>query len=87
MRTTEKENGTESKAQNQALELLASGWVRRTITDDQRLTELVELYESLEFEVHIEPLTPENLKAIGEECDSCYIDNWDKYKIIFTRQK
>ena len=67
-------------------QLLAAGWERRSITDAKRVAELVELYESLGFEVHLQPVTPEILEAIGEECRSCYIDRWDEYKIIFTRE-
>lgn len=66
--------------------LSTSGWERKTITDEPRLTELVELYESIGFEVHLEPLSNELLKLIGEECKSCYIDNWERYKVIFTRK-
>jgi len=66
--------------------LLAGGWERKSITDEPRLSELIELYQSLNFDVHIESLTPELLEAIGEECKSCYLDHWDDYKVIFTRK-
>jgi len=66
--------------------LSALGWVRKTITDEPRLTELVELYESIGFEVHLEPLSSELLKLMGEECKACYIGNWERYKVIFTRK-
>ena len=66
--------------------LSGSGWERKTITDEPRLTELVELYESIGFEVHLEPLSSDLLKLMGEECKSCYIDNWERYKVIYTRK-
>lgn len=66
-------------------ELLNSGWERRTIMDEPRLSELVELYESLNLEVRLVPLTLETLEILGEVCEACYTGNWDNYKIIFTR--
>ncbi len=65
--------------------LVTDGWERRTITDEPRLSELVETYRTLGFEVHLEPLSAEFLELLGEECKNCYIDNWERYKIIFTR--
>ena len=55
--------------------------------NEPRLTELVDAYKDLEFELHLEPLTPDILLEVGEECKTCYIDNWDNYKIIFTRER
>ena len=62
------------------------GWEQRTVTDEKRLTELVELYESLDFVVHLEPLTKDIIDDLGMECKSCYIDQWDNFKIIFTKK-
>jgi len=66
-------------------ELLHSGWERRTIMDEPRLSELVELYESLDLEVRLVPLSQQALDVLGETCEACYVGNWDNYKIIFTR--
>lgn len=65
--------------------LLNLGWERRTIMDEPRLSELVELYKSLNLDIHLEPLSAELLEILGEACESCYIGNWDNYKIIFTK--
>ena len=72
--------------QNRTTELSQLGWTRRTIMDEPRLTELVDAYKDLDLEVHLEPLTQEILKELGEECKACYIDHWNNYKIIFTRE-
>jgi len=68
-------------------ELKAEGWERRSIINEPRLSELAELYESMDFEVHLEPLTQDILKTLGIECKSCYIYHWDDFKIIYTRPK
>ena len=58
------------------------GWKRQTVTDEPRLSELVELYESLSFEVLLVPLDPE----AEEGCVECF-DDPSRYKIIYTRKK
>ena len=68
-------------------ELTAEGWVRRSVTENARLNELIELYESLGYKVHLEPVTAEILAAIGEDCGSCFSENWGNFKIIYTREK
>ncbi len=52
------------------------------MTDESRLTELVELYESLGFETHVEPFAPGD-----EECSACMAAEPDKYKVIYVRTK
>lgn len=81
-----KDHSTYDRDKNIINLLLAAGWERKSITDEPRLSELIELYQSLNFDVHLESLTPELLEAIGEECKSCYLDHWDDYKVIFTRK-
>ena len=65
-------------------ELEGQGWTRQFIADEPRLSEAVELYESLGYEVHLEPATPEEM---GEECSVCFEDMPDRYKTIYTRPK
>jgi hypothetical protein len=62
------------------LELEAEGWERKTVTDKPRLPELVELYESLGFEVHVEPFTPGS-----EDCSTCMAAEPDRYKVLYVR--
>jgi len=61
--------------------LKMEGWERRTTACEPRLSELVELYESLGFEVRVEPFEAEP----GYECLDCYTVEPGRYKIIFTR--
>ena len=51
--------------------------------DKSRLEELVQLYESLDFEVKIEPFT--KLPGSVDECDLCL--NGGEYFVIYTRKK
>ena len=83
----ERKNVNNLQIEKNRIELLtANGWEQRCITDEKRLDELVDLYQSLDFEVHLEPLTQDIISAIGLECKSCYNDQQDNFKIIFTRK-
>lgn len=67
-------------------ELKSAGWERRSVTEEKRIVELVELYESLGFEVHLESLSQELITTIGEDCKECFNQNWDNFKVIYTRK-
>jgi hypothetical protein len=72
-------------------ELVSQGWEKRFVADEPRLSEMAELYQSLEFEVLLEPLPPkEELEAGGCEesgCTACFEVNRERYRIIFTRPR
>jgi len=61
-------------------ELRKDGWEKRFTTDDPRLTEAVETYKELGFEVHLE-----SVDTSSEECTSCLTLLSDRYKTIYTR--
>lgn len=63
-------------------ELEREGWVRQFTADEPRLSEVVELYESLGFEVHLEPVTPDESVV---ECQICFEEESERYKTIYTR--
>jgi len=65
-------------------ELEREGWVRQFTADEPRLSEAVELYDSLGYEVHLEPVTPSELM---EECQPCFEVDSNRYKTIYTRPK
>lgn len=58
------------------------GWTRRTTIDEPRLSELVELYRELGFEVQLRPLAPGEL---GQECAECMLSDPERYRTIYTR--
>lgn len=64
-------------------ELEREGWVRQFTADEPRLSEAVELYDSLDFEVHLEPVTPDEVT----ECQLCFKEEGNRYKTIYTRPK
>jgi hypothetical protein len=72
-------------------ELEEKGWIKQFIANEPRLSEAVELYKGVGFEVHLEPLPKgqECETCAGpeerQECRVCFDGFEDLYKIIFTR--
>jgi hypothetical protein len=68
-------------------ELAGLGWEKRFMADEPRLSEMKELYESIGFEVLLEPLPPkEDLAACAESgCTACLDADPERYRIIYTR--
>lgn len=62
-------------------ELVRDGWVKRTTYDEPRLTEMVELYTELGFEVHLEPFSP----ADEPQCAECMKAAPVQFRTIYTR--
>jgi hypothetical protein len=60
-----------------------AGWVRRTTYDEPRLSELVESYRELGFEVRLEE--PDSDEP--DECSACFKGSAGKLKTIYTREK
>ena len=60
-----------------------TGWERQTTTDEPRLTELVEFYEEIGFEVLLRPARPEEL---GQDCTECMRADPDRFRTIYTRK-
>lgn len=65
-------------------ELEKEGWVKQFSADEPRLSEAVEEYRELGFEVLLEPLDP--LEMVGE-CTSCFRASCDRTKVIYTRRR
>ncbi|MCK4909832.1 MAG: hypothetical protein KAS70_08030 [Planctomycetes bacterium] len=63
--------------------LEAEGWTKQFTTSEPRLSESVELYQSLGLEVRLEAADLSN----ENECQSCLAAEPDKYKTIYTRKK
>ena len=61
-----------------------SGWEQRTTIDEPRLSELVELYEELGFEVVLRAIDRETL---GEGCNECYLNQPERFRTIYTRPR
>ena len=65
-------------------ELKKQGWEKRFTIDEPRLSEMVEQYKELGFEVLLEPVD-----TSSEECTTCLKDPSfsQLYKTIYTRQR
>lgn len=63
-------------------ELKRRGWTKQFTTDEPRLSEAVELYESLGYEVRLEPAA---FNETSEACKTCLLADCSKYKTIYTR--
>jgi hypothetical protein len=61
-----------------------SGWERRTTIDEPRLSELVETYVEMGFEVLLRPVSEEEL---GGECTECLMAEPERFRTIYTRLK
>jgi hypothetical protein len=62
-------------------ELEAQGWTACFVADEPRLSEAVELYESLGLEVHLEPPRPDS-----DECTTYLENSLDLCRMIYTRR-
>jgi hypothetical protein len=65
-------------------ELQEQGWEQRSVLCEPRLSECVELYEQLGFEVRLLPLDPHNMP---EGCGACYTREIDRYRVVYVRRK
>lgn len=65
-------------------ELGKHGWVKRTTIREPRLSEIIDEYKALGFEVHLEPV---NLEEMDDECRRCYGKDVDKFKTVYVRKK
>ncbi len=64
-------------------QLARAGWTRRFIAGPPRLEEAVELYETLGYEVRLEPVSSEELR---EECEGCALAP-ALFRVIYTRRR
>lgn len=64
-------------------QLVKEGWKKQTTYDEPRLSEMVELYKDIGYEVHVEAFVPEESPG----CSECMKIAPDKYQTIYTREK
>ena len=62
-------------------ELIDKGWVKQSTYDEPRLSEMVDMYKEIGFEVHLESFDPE----AETECAECMKIAPDRYKTIYTK--
>lgn len=57
------------------------GWTKRSVLDEPRLSEVVESYRALGYEVRTVDIDPDTMNG----CTACLEGNPGAYKIIYTR--
>ena len=62
--------------------LVGAGWMKRATYDEPRLSEIVDLYKELGFEVYIQPFNPLEETI----CAECLKVSPQKYKTVYTRK-
>jgi hypothetical protein len=68
-------------------ELLAQGWVKQTTIGEPRLSEIVENYRNMGYEVHV---VEHPVEESGADCNSCFSAGAEAGKMygdIFIRRK
>ena len=65
-------------------ELTPDGWTRRNLVAPDRIDELRELYESLDYEVRVESLSRTDF---GPGCEGCARVACQSYVLIYTRKR
>jgi hypothetical protein len=63
------------------IELIQTGWTKQSTHDEPRLSDVVEAYEEMGLEVHLESFDPHE----EEGCTECMRVSPEKYKTIYTR--
>jgi len=62
--------------------LIEQGWTRQSTNDEPRLSELVQIYRDIGYEVHLEPFHPEEEAG----CSQCMQTAADHCKTIYVRK-
>jgi signal recognition particle subunit SEC65 len=65
------------------------GWKRRMVVSEPRLSEVVEMYEQLGFEVRLEQVDPYDPQWGEDECTICLEDPElaEATRVVYTRPK
>jgi hypothetical protein len=59
------------------------GWIRQFVTDEPRLSEAVELYKSLGYEIRLESAS---FEEVNQVCKNCLQADCERYKIIYVKK-
>lgn len=80
--TSNDKGGTTIAAVKAVDPLEKEGWLKRSILDEPRLSEVVAMYKELGLEVKIVGIEP----GQGDRCTVCMDGTPEKYKIVYTRE-
>ena len=77
---------SKNKSHTLGIQRQDEGWTRRFTTLGRRLTEVVELYSELGFEVRLEPVDLDQEETMSvEACEDCFVTI--QARTIYTRPK
>jgi hypothetical protein len=57
-------------------------WERTFTIEERRVSEYVDLYESIGYEVRVEPATPDEI----QDCQECFKVDFDNLRTIYIRR-
>jgi hypothetical protein len=78
---SDKEKNKEIKVQE--IPFKGKDWERGFTVEESRVKEYVELYESIGYEVRVEPATPNDV----EECQVCFKADFNNLRTIYIKWK
>ena len=78
---SDKEKNKEIKVQE--IPFRGKDWERGFTVEESRVKEYVELYESIGYEVLVEPATPSE----AEECQECFKADFSNLRTIYIKRK
>ena len=78
---TNKEKNKQEK--DQEIPSRGKEWERTFTVEQNRVSEYKELYESIGYEVRVEPATPNEM----EECQECFKADFDSLRTIYIKRK
>ena len=78
---SDKEKNKEIKVQE--IPPRGKDWERGFTMEECRVNEYVELYESIDYEVRVEPATPHEV----EECQICFKADFNNLRTIYIKRK
>ena len=67
----------------QEIPLRGKDWERGFTVEESRVNEYVELYESIGYEVRVEPANPNET----EECQECFKADFNNLRTIYIKRK
>ncbi len=76
----DKENGKDEKKID--IPIRGKEWEKGFTVEENRVNEYVELYESIGYEVRVEPATPDEM----EDCQECFKADFDNLRTIYIKR-
>ena len=77
---SDKEKKKDEKKQD--IPIRGKDWEKGFTVEEHRVDEYVELYESIGYEVRVEPATPDE----QEECQTCFKADFDNLRTIYIKR-